>query len=191
MGFLKRRRTRSTLPSFLIVMIALILLLTLAGRSHGHATPVSAQTACATASVQTGWNLVGGPAGTVFKGAQALFTYQAPDTAYESLPPATVFNGGIGAWAYFSSPATISLPQAPTALPILITLPAGHFVMVGNPGCTTATVSGADEVVTFSPSTNGYTSTTTLSPGQGAWAVSVKGGTLTISNAATSAGSVR
>ena len=183
MGFLKRRRTRSTGTSLLIGLVALVLLPTLAGHFRGRVTPASAQTACPALSLQSGWNLVGGPAGTVFNGALALYTYQAPDTAYESLPTATVFASGIGAWAYFSAPATISLPQASSALPALVTLPAGHFVMVGNPGCTTATVSGADEVLMFNPSSNSYTSTTTLAPGQGAWAVSTKGGTLTMTNA--------
>ena len=67
-----------------------------------------------------------------------------------------------------------------------IALPAGHFIMVGNPTDGPVSVSGADVVDTFNPATNAYTTVTgtaTLGPGQGAWAFSRAGGTLTLTPA--------
>lgn len=61
-------------------------------------------------------------------------------------------------------------------------LPARQYVMVGDPGTTAATVLGAYSVVTFDPSANGYVPATTLAPGQGAWAISINGGTATVAS---------
>jgi hypothetical protein len=52
-------------------------------------------------------------------------------------------------------------------------------VMIGNPYPTTATVHGADVVYTYSPG-SGYSATTSLTAGQGAWAYSAAGGEVTI-----------
>ncbi len=136
-----------------------------------------------TISTSPGWNLVGGPTGTTVNGnSGALYTYQAADTTYESLSVGTPLQGSLGYWAYFNTPGSLSLPpvgpQSQT-----VSLPAGHWVMIGNPGTSPVTVTGADIVYTYNASiTTGspYTSTTTLQPGQGAWAISNNGGTATI-----------
>jgi hypothetical protein len=57
--------------------------------------------------------------------------------------------------------------------------------MIGNPGNTVATVSGADVVLVYNPANSQYTQTTQLLPGQGGWAGSVRGGPVTITNAAS------
>lgn len=134
-----------------------------------------------TVTYPAGWDLVGGPAGTVETGSSgSLYTYQANDSNYEVLPAGTALQGGLGYWAQFASTTTVTLPLS-TPVPMSIPLPASHFIMVSNPGVTQATVSGADYVFTYDP-TLGYAQTTTLNPGQGAWVLSFYGGTLNITN---------
>lgn len=127
---------------------------------------------------QPGWNLIALPPGAYIPGPLGpLYTFQAGNTDYQ-----VAQNGqsGLGYWAYFSTPTTAVLPLT---LPDSVTLqlPAGQFIMVGNPSSKTATVSGADIVYTYSP-TDGYQATTTLQPGQGAWVFSYNGGTVTITS---------
>ena len=130
-------------------------------------------------SYAAGWNLVGGPAGTTINGATGpLYTYQAADTSYETIPSGAPLQAGEGYWAYFSTPATLTPPLA-TAQTTMVALPASHFVMVGNPYDASVTLSGADSVLTYDP-VHGYAQTTTLAPGQGAWAFSAGGGMLTL-----------
>jgi hypothetical protein len=86
---------------------------------------------------------------------------------------------GEGYWAYFAGPTTASLPASGPQI-YSVFLPAGQWVMIGNPGSTAADVSGADGVFVFDPVGNGYVTATTLGPGQGAWAVSMTGGAVTV-----------
>jgi len=131
-----------------------------------------------------GWNLVAAPDGTVIAGAGGpLLTFQAGDTAYETLPNGSPAKAGRGYWAYFGSNATLMLPQT-TSGSVTMTLPPGVSVLIGNPGSSTATITGATKVSAFDPASNSYVATTTLNPGQGAWAESDSGGAVTISNAA-------
>jgi hypothetical protein len=130
-----------------------------------------------------GWNLISGPGGTVLTGVSgSLFTYQAGDTNYEVLPVSgTLLKAGQGYWLNVAQATQISLPSSVGAT-VKVSLPAGQYVMVGNPGITAATVSGADTVLVYDASTSSYTSTTRLNPGQGAWALSNSGGQATITN---------
>jgi len=148
-----------------------------------------------------GWNLVAGPSGTVLSEpcaalpfpcppippdatttAGPLYTHTAGDTDYRLIYSGTPLEGGIGYWVYFHTTVQATLP-AGSPQQITRPLPAGEPVMIGNPGNTTATVTGADAVYTYAAST-GYRLTTTLQPGQGAWAFSRDGGAVTIANAA-------
>jgi hypothetical protein len=134
---------------------------------------------------QTGWNLVGGGNGQTFPQANGpLYTFQAGDTAYESLANSAGITGGRGYWAYFNSPTAVTISGSGPSLPFTATIPAGQYVMVGNPSTTASvTVSGADVVYTFNTATNSYTgggATGTLAVGQGAWVFSNAGGTITI-----------
>jgi hypothetical protein len=130
-------------------------------------------------SVQAGWDLLGGPAGTTPTQTDgSVYTWKAGDSAYEQAGGSTAFTSGEGAWVHFAAPATISLPTV-GAGSATVQLPPGQFVMIGNGGDAPATVTGADHVFTYSP-TAGYTQTNTLAPGQGAWAESDNGGTATI-----------
>ncbi len=113
----------------------------------------------------------------------SLFTFQAGDTSYESAPASdTPLKAGAGYWVDLSQAAQVVLSPA-FGGPVTVTLPAGQFVMVGNPGITVATVSGADTVLAYDASSGNYTQTTQLQPGQGAWAYSAAGGQATIKNA--------
>lgn len=127
-----------------------------------------------TVAYQAGWNLVAGSAGTVIADAFGpLYTFQSGDAAYEVLTPGTPLRVGAGYWAYFTAPTTVALP-AGSLQSITETLAYGQLVMIGNPFTTSAIVSGAAVVYTYSPS-YGYQLSTILQPGQGAWAVSYSG----------------
>jgi len=135
-----------------------------------------------TVTYSTGWNIVAGPSGTTITGAAgSMFTLQPGDASYETLAAGAALKPGAGYLAFFPSSTTATLPMV-TAASVSVQLPAGQFVLIGNPGDTAATVTGADTVLTFSPSSNSYTPSTSLPPGQGAWAMSNNGGQATISN---------
>jgi PKD repeat protein len=129
-----------------------------------------------------GWNLIGGPTGSVVTGNTGpLYTFGAGDTSYEMLPSGSTLTGGAGYWANFPAATNSTIAMSgPTS--VAAQLPAGQFVMIGNPGNAPATVSGADLLLIYSPASNNYTQTTVLQPGQGAWAFSFGGGTATISS---------
>ncbi len=130
---------------------------------------------------QAGWNLVSGPGGTTINGGSLpIYTWQTGDTAYEVNSTGAV-KAGFGYWDYFASTVTDTVP-ATTGGSVQIPLPAGTPVMIGNPGSTTATVTGADSIMTYNALTSQYATTTTLGPGLGGWAISYAGGTATITN---------
>ena len=131
-------------------------------------------------TAQPGWNLVSRPAGTVLQGAAgSLYTFQATDTNYESFPASTPLKANLGYWAYFPAAATFSLnaaaPQTTT-----VSLPANHYLMVGNPTDGAVNLSGADVVFVFNAATGQYANASALVPGQGAWVFSRSGGMLTL-----------
>lgn len=137
-----------------------------------------------------GWNLIAAPSGTpIYFNVPTvpIYTLQARDTSYRVVPVTAsglcsnclITDGGVGYWVYLSSPVTVRfLPRGlqETSIP----LPPGQFVMIGNPGQVPVTVSGADAVYTYDP-VNGYRTASVLQPGQGAWALSVDGGTASLS----------
>jgi len=131
---------------------------------------------------QTGWNLVGGPAGMTFPQAAAtLYTLPPGASNYSTISNQTGISAGSGYWAYFGSTTTVSITSAGT-LPQSISVPANSYAMVGNPSNKVVNVSGADVVYTFDPVQNSYSNgtTTTLQPGQGAFVYSAAGATVTI-----------
>jgi len=79
----------------------------------------------------------------------------------------------------FAGPNSISFGRVPQQQPVTVSVPAGSFVMIGNPYPTTATVRGADVVYTYTPG-SGYAATTSLPAGQGAWVYSAGGGEIRI-----------
>ena len=131
----------------------------------------------------SGWNIIAGPTGTTVSGAgNPLYTFQASDTNYETVPAGSPLTGGQGYWANFGATTTSTIALASPAT-ITVQLPALKWVMIGNPGDTNATVTGADTVLVYDPVGQSYRQTTQLAPGQGAWALSTNGGQATITNA--------
>ncbi len=162
-----------------VVAVAVVatLIVALAGRTRAQTAGV--------VSYPAGWNLVAGPEGTVFSGAVGpLYTLQAGDTRYRANAATDAVHAGYGYWAYF--PQTTFIRLAGTArLPQSLQLPAGQYVLIGNPANEPVSVSpGADLLFTFNPAGNSYVSTTVLLPGQGAWAFSSDGMVLTFSSLA-------
>ena len=135
-----------------------------------------------TVTDQAGWNLVAGPPGTTLPGAAGpLYTFQASGANYETLAAGAQLQVDDGYWAYFSAPTTETIPLVGTSS-TTVSLPAGHWIMVGDPFDTPATVSGADVIYAYTPGA-GYVAATVLDPGQGGWAFSLHGGTLTFTSA--------
>jgi hypothetical protein len=66
-------------------------------------------------------------------------------------------------------------------------LPAGQYALIGNPTGMTMTVTGADAVYAYDPTSGTYRQATTLGAGQGAWAYSANGATVSLSRATTTA----
>jgi hypothetical protein len=148
--------------------------------SSSSGSAAGSQSAILVSAVTGGWNLIGGPNGSAVAGASApIFTFQAGDTSYETLASGATLKAGAGYWVDFGQATTMALPIVPAGT-ASVTLPPGQWVMIGNPGDAPAMISGADAVLVYDPG-SGYIQTTTLAPGQGAWAVSDNGTTATIS----------
>jgi PKD repeat protein len=155
--------------------------------SAGAAISVSVQTNFSTSSgngtvtYQPGWNLVSGPAGTVFTGASdPLYSAQSGETQYESIPASTAAGAGRGYWALFNAPTTVTLAGS-NVNTASVTASAGQWVMLGNPSATqTLTIHNADLAITYDPVAAGYVVISTLKPGQGAFVISLDGGTITV-----------
>lgn len=128
-----------------------------------------------------GWNLVAG-ARVMAAAERPVYVYDVSTGSYAPVvgnPPAV----GNGYWAYFDSPTTVPFPTLPFQGGA-VAVPAGQYALVGNySGFATAGVSGADLLYTYDPNSGTYSQTTTLAPGQGAWAFSSSGGTVTITAA--------
>lgn len=134
-------------------------------------------------SLPQGWSIVAGPAGTTLPGVTGtLFTWQPGDTAYESIPAGSPLKAGAGYWVNMLASGQTAIATAPSGS-VTVTIPAGGQVMIGNPGNTVATVTGADAVVTYDPTSSTWSPVSQLQPGQGGWASSAAGATVTISNA--------
>jgi len=136
-----------------------------------------------TVTYAAGWNIVAGPSGTTVTGASgSVYTLQPGDASYETLPSGGTLKPGAGYLADFAASTTATLPMV-TPATVSVQLPPGQFVLIGNPGNTNATVTGAGTVLVFNPTTSAYTAASTLAPGTGAWAESDAGGQITITNA--------
>jgi hypothetical protein len=122
-----------------------------------------------TVTYQPGWNLIAGPNGAVPAGiAGALFTFQPGDSSYETLPGNAPMQAGFGYWALLSAPLNVTFSGGGSPA-ITRTIPPGQYAMIGNPFARPATISGANVSYIYTPGA-GYQPSTTLQPGQGAWA---------------------
>ena len=128
-----------------------------------------------------GWNLVAGPAGTVFP--VGLYDWNAAQGGYQQVATGAPIQAGQGYWAYFPQPTTVALRSARQDA-VSIPLAAGQWEQIGNPSATAgARVSDADAVYVYDAARGGYGSSSLLAPGQGAWVYSAAGGTAVIAAA--------
>ncbi|MGI8552957.1 MAG: hypothetical protein ACR2PL_19550 [Dehalococcoidia bacterium] len=168
-------------------MRRLLLILALSLVSLGTTGHAGAQQAGVTRHFPAGWNLIAMPSLYVYPGIDVVYTLQPGDSNYQAIILGQGTRRGFGYWAHVTMDEDVPL-TAGSDLPYRVTAPSGQYIMVGNPsGRFPATVSGADVVYAYDPAT-GYLATSSLQPGQGAWAFSSTGGPATISlNRAASA----
>lgn len=172
---------RSELKQLITIAVVAIAAL---GAHGGHAQSPPIPRGGGAIPYPAGWNLVAGFTGaggkdTVVEGADGpIYTLQPGDASYEVLPPTTPLEAGVGYWVHFSQPTSIAFPQGTDTPPVTRTLPPGKWVMIGDPFVTAAQVSGADVVDIYDA--GGYKPASTLQAGQGAWAYSAIGGTVTL-----------
>jgi len=127
-----------------------------------------------------GWTIAGGPDGTVFNSIGSIYSLDAGDSGYVAGPSNAPVAGGKGYWVYFATDTQVTMNGA-GASTVRLTAPAGRYILIGNPsGTQAATVSGADQVLSYDAAVGQYVETTTLAVGQGALAFSNQGGTITI-----------
>jgi hypothetical protein len=173
-------RSESLLLASLMVALAVI------GRGQNAAAqgPGSA----GTRAIVAGWNLVSIPPAATFSVApQTVLSLQGDGTAYAPFNPGDVPSEGRGYWAFLNQPSTLSMP-APLNDGVTVTLAVspGEWVLIGDTtGFYPGFVSGADAVYTYDPET-GYRQQSVLFPGQGAWAMSLQGGTISIGSGSPS-----
>jgi hypothetical protein len=127
-----------------------------------------------------GWNQVGGPAGSNFGVAEALFDYSTTAGTYtdvtgtstniSSAPPNCT-----GYWAYFANAVTVNLPVTTNATPATCTVAKG-WVLLGNPFTTPATLPAG--VTAYHWNGTAYVVTNQIPVGGSVW-VDNTAGTLT------------
>jgi hypothetical protein len=142
-----------------------------------------------------GWNIIAVTSpGHPFANAGPVFTLQAGDDDYETIAPEAPLQPRVGYWVDLpqdtpsiiipTNTCQVVVPQSDgtsTCEPadVCISLPAGQWVMIGNPYLMPISITGADAMYTYDP-VAGYEPTTKLEPGRGAFAYSAAGGTATI-----------
>lgn len=130
------------------------------------------------ATYRAGWNLVGGPNGTLFP--VTLYRFDPASGTYRTVAPSMPVQAGQGYWAYFGADTTVSL-IGPLQRSVTITVPALQWVQIANPSAVAwAQVTGADAVYTYDPAAGRYTDGAWLAPGTGAWALKTSGGAITV-----------
>lgn len=167
----------------LVVLAMLVTLANVPATSFSHA-----QVPPATLAYPAGWSIIGVPVGTAITGnIGALYTYQAGDSDYEVLPVGTELQPELGYWAYFPHKSEVQLaPSVASAnvnglpAPTTLVLPAGQWVMVGDPYGLPVTITGMDRLLFYS-GTQGYVQVSGLEPGEGGWAYSAAGGSAVLS----------
>jgi len=134
-----------------------------------------------TVGYPAGWNLVAAPEGTSFAAALGpLYTLQSGDTAYRRSAPTAAVQAAFGYWAYFPQPSVVLL-TGPSPASLSVVLPPRQYVMIGDPSLQPVAVSpGADLLLTYDATSHTYAAATSLVAGQGAWAYSDRGVTLTL-----------
>jgi hypothetical protein len=131
------------------------------------AAPARAQTATVSASYAAGWNMVGGPVGTDFSGATALFIYTP--NGYDTAPSRQA-DLCMGYWAYFNTGVTLSLatPGANLGSSLPCDLQPG-WNMIGNPFAGVALLPSGTIAFRWDPAIAAYRQVGSIPPGGAVW----------------------
>lgn len=174
-GALNRSVRRATIA--LMIALTTVLIALVGGAVHPHRVQAASGVAV---QMHAGWNLVGGPVGTVFGAAGNAYTIGSGDSGYQTSDGSAPVQGGKGYWMYYARETTVTLNGAGAAT-ASVPAPPGQYFMIGNPsGTQSVHVTGADTVLRFDAVTNTYVDGTTLAVGDGAWAEADAGGTITL-----------
>jgi len=179
----RRFATLLTLSSAAILLVSIMGSATVAAEA---ATGSGAAQGAAgrTVTFSAGYNMIGVPSGTAVN-ADSVLAFDTAANSYTQLGSGDSLSGGRGYWAYFSGDIPVTLPAGSNAS-ITVAASAGKWQLIGNPsGTTPALVTGADEVFAFDAVAGQYMAVTSLQPGQGAWALSRSGGSITSAPGAT------
>jgi len=142
---------------------------------------MTAPTMCSTTvTYQPGWNLVSGPPGTVLTGAVGpLYTLQAGDSTYETIPNGTPLQAGVGYWAYFPAATTVTLTPIPSPS-LQVPLAQNGYIMAGDPSTQPILDQGGSQLLYAYDPSSGYSLTGSLEPGRGVFVFSWVPGSITI-----------
>lgn len=140
-----------------IIVAFMLALAALPSLADAQSTPV-------TASYPAGYNMVGGPTGTVFSGATLLEGYAAGNYF---VAPSPVAAACVGYFAFFVDPTTITIPPSPETSRYC-SLQAGWNI-VGNPFSAAATLPSGVLAYYLSPASGTYAHVTTIPPGGAVW----------------------
>ncbi len=109
-------------------LCAALLAIACAPAAHGHGG--------ASVSYGAGWQLVAGPTGSSVRGAVGpLYTFQAGDRSYQTLPASQPLVGGRGYWAFLPSGGTIVTGDGAAPCAASVSADQG-WVLIGNPSPT-------------------------------------------------------
>jgi hypothetical protein len=119
-----------------------------------------------------GWNLVSGTTGTKFSAADGpLYTLAEDGDGYQAVSSRQGIEAGRAYWAYFATPATMTL-AGPADNENDLLAPRGAYAMLGNPvAAFPVSIRGASAAYTWEPAGERYVTSTSLQPGQGAWVI--------------------
>ncbi len=163
------------LPALVLALCVALTPVVFAGKTRAaQGTPVM---------YAAGWNLVALPSGTLLPaGIGPAYTLSQDGSAYEQVAAGGAI-GGRALLIYFPQDTTLTL--GPSAAETSRTLaPAGQTVLVGNPSSqATLGIGGADAAYSYDP-LHGYTTVTSLAPGQGALVQVGAAGSVTLGKAA-------
>jgi hypothetical protein len=126
-----------------------------------------------------GWNIVAAPDGTTLP--LVLYGWDPVSGTYQQVPSGGPLKGGQGYWTFASQDVNLGIGKAGAEV-MCVSLPAGKWTLIGNPsGISTVTVNGIDSVWAYDPTAGAYQMTSSLKVGQGAWAYSASGATISLS----------
>lgn len=148
---------------------------------------------CRGTPVPAGWNLLSGfPASYVNLNVGPIYTFSGTTMDYQLVVPERGLSPKGGYWVLFARATEVfadcglppDLQPFGSAQSQAVTVGPG-WAMIGDPfNAGAETVSGADLTYTYDPITGSYQQATTLQIGQGAWAYSASGATVTLTLAA-------